>query len=169
MASLDRFQQYMEATGLDKEEESRKVSTLLYCLGVKGDNILTLTGARADERKEYTTIIAKLDEYYKARRNIIYEQARFNKRDQTRDKTAEQYISALYMLAETCQYGTLQNEMIRDQLVIGIRDTALSDKQQMGCNSDARESQGSCEAEGNMERKQTATKRHRQQGRPPSR
>ena len=38
---------------------------------------------------------------------------------------------ALYSLAVNCEYGVLQDEMIRDRLVVGIRDTALSKKLQL--------------------------------------
>ena len=38
---------------------------------------------------------------------------------------------ALYSLAENCEYGAMEEEMIRDRLVVGIRDTALSEKLQM--------------------------------------
>ena len=37
----------------------------------------------------------------------------------------EQYITVLHRLADTCGYGDLKNEMIRDRLVVGIRDTAI--------------------------------------------
>ena len=126
-----RFEQYLVATGLDKGEEARKVSILLYCLGVEGDDVLTSTGCTVDERKSYSTVMEKLDGHYKARRNVIFERARFNRRDQAKEETAEQYISALYTLVETCQYGALKEEMIRDRLVIGVRDPTLSDKLQM--------------------------------------
>jgi len=36
-----RFQQYLTATGLDKENDAQNVSTLLYCLGEESDNVLT--------------------------------------------------------------------------------------------------------------------------------
>ena len=37
----------------------------------------------------------------------------------------------LYNLAENCDYGAMKTEMIRDRLVVGIRDHALSEKMQM--------------------------------------
>ena len=43
----------------------------------------------------------------------------------------EQYITTLYQLIETCKYGTLKDELLRDRCVVGIRDTALSEKLQM--------------------------------------
>ena len=39
----------------------------------------------------------------------------------------EQYITALYSPVETCNYGMLK-EMLRDRLVVGIADSALSER-----------------------------------------
>ena len=56
----------------------------------------------------------------------------FNRRDQLDGETAEEYIIALYALVKTCDYKAGQvDEMLRDRLVVGIRDKALSDKLQM--------------------------------------
>ena len=43
----------------------------------------------------------------------------------------EQYITALYSLVETCNYGTLKEEMLRDRLVVGIADAGLSERLQL--------------------------------------
>ena len=65
--------------------------------------------------------------FFKVRRNIIFERALFNRRQQAEGETAEQYIVALYNLASNCNYGDLQDEMIRDRLVVGIRNNSLSE------------------------------------------
>ena len=57
-----------------------------------------------------------------------------NKRVQEPGESAESFISAVYKLSENCQYGTLQEEMIRDRLVVGIRHNGLSEKLQMDSN-----------------------------------
>ena len=38
---------------------------------------------------------------------------------------------ALYTLAANCNYGALEGEMIRDRLVVGIRDSSLSERLQL--------------------------------------
>ena len=40
----------------------------------------------------------------------------------------------LYNLAEHCDYGNLKSEMIRDRLVVGIQDDALSQRLQLDPN-----------------------------------
>ena len=123
-----RFEQFASASGLDKDEEARRVSTLLYCLGEEADDVLSSTSITSEDQKKYDKVIGKLDEYFQVRKNVIYERARFNKRDQLNGETAEEYITALYSLVKTCEYKEMQDEMLRDRLVVGIRDKAMSEK-----------------------------------------
>ena len=71
-----RFQQYLTATGLDKENDAQKVSTLSYCLGEESDDVLTST---EHERENDEAVIEKFDTFFKGRR---HERARSNRRDQ---------------------------------------------------------------------------------------
>jgi len=104
---------------------------LLYCIGEEGESILASTNATDEERKSYTAVVDKFDAFFKVRRNVIYERARFNHRSQQQDETAEQYIMELYRVADHCDYGALRDEMICDRLVVGIRDMALSQQLQL--------------------------------------
>ena len=84
-----------------------------------------------EERKSYKKVVEKLDEYFHVRHNVIFERARFDRRDQLEGESGDQYITELYYLAERCSYGQLTSEMIRDRLVVGIRDLALSERLQL--------------------------------------
>ena len=46
-------------------------------------------------------------------------------------ESVEQFITSLYTLAENCDYGDLKDQMIRDRIVVGIRDQAQSERLQM--------------------------------------
>jgi len=120
-----RFQQYLTATGLDKED-ARKVSTLLYCLEEESDDVLTSANTSEHEQENDVAVIEKFDTFFKGRRN---ERARNNRRDQMEGES-EKSITCLYGVVETCEYGTLKEEMLRDRLVVGIRDLAMSQKLQ---------------------------------------
>jgi len=93
-----RFEQFLSASGLDKEDEARQVSTLLYCLGEEAEGVLASTNISEEARKKYKDVMEKLDEHFRVRRNVIYERARFNRRDQKEGETAEEYVTALYEL-----------------------------------------------------------------------
>ena len=42
----------------------------------------------------------------------------------------EQFITSLYNVVETCDFGGLKNKMICDTIVVGIHDQALSERLQ---------------------------------------
>ena len=52
-------------------------------------------------------------------------------RKQEDGDSVDSFITALYELAEYCNYGALREEMIRDRLVVGIRDSKLSENLQL--------------------------------------
>ena len=125
-----RFEQFRIASGLSTEGGQKQVSTLLYCMGEDAEDTLLSTGITSDEKKRYQTVVDKFDAFFKVRRNVIFERAKFNRRVQEENETIEQFITSLYSLAETCDYGNLTEEMIRDRIVVGIRDHALSERLQ---------------------------------------
>ena len=40
-------------------------------------------------------------------------------------------MTALYRLGEHCKYGSLQTEMVKDRIVVGLRDRNLSERLQL--------------------------------------
>ena len=108
------------------EEETREVSTLMYCLGEDAEGVLASTNIGDDDRKKYREVMSNFDEYFRVCRNIIYERPKFNMREQREGETADEYTTALYELIETCEYGMLKEEILCDRLVVGIQDKRMS-------------------------------------------
>ncbi|KAL5499382.1 hypothetical protein EMCRGX_G010781 [Ephydatia muelleri] len=65
------------------------------------------------------------------KRNVIYERAKFNLRKQEDGEPVDDFVTTLYSLAQYCNFGDLHDEMIRDRLVVGLRDANLSEKLQL--------------------------------------
>ena len=126
-----RFEQFRLASDLADENDDRQVSTLLYCMGEAAEDILASTNiAEADWRK-YGAVIKQYDDFFHVQKNIIFERARFNRYCQAVSESVEQFITSLYTLVESCNYGDLKDQMIRDRIVVGIRDQAQSERLQM--------------------------------------
>ena len=125
------FKQFRATTGLDGESQGKQINTLLYCLGERAEEVLLSTGITEEQRQHYNAVMENLDNHFKVRRNIIFERARFNKRSQLEGETAEQFIMELQSLVEHCEYGDLRDDMVRDRLVVGIRDGTLSERLQL--------------------------------------
>ena len=126
-----RFEQFRTASGLSAASAAQQVNTLLYCLGEEADDVLSSTNITDAERLVYDTVLQKFDDFFEVRRNVIFERARFNRRNQLDGESSEKYITELYSLIDGCNYGDLKEEMLRDRLVVGIKDQELSEKLQL--------------------------------------
>ena len=62
------------------------------------------------------------------RRPYDYEAYDFFSRSQHAGETVEAYITAPYKLSSTCNFGTMTERLIKDILVIGIRDDTAREK-----------------------------------------
>ena len=103
---------------------------MLYCLGEEAEDILASTNVSDDQRKQYEAVLLKFDSFFRVRKNVIIERAKFNRRSQLPNEPAEQVIASLYNIAADCNFGDLKNELIRDRIVVGIRNQALSEQLQ---------------------------------------
>ena len=59
-----QFEHFLSASGLDKEDKARQVSTVLYCLGEEAHDVLTLTSITAENRKKYSKVLEKFKEHF---------------------------------------------------------------------------------------------------------
>ena len=100
-------------------------------MGDEADDVLRSFAMTDADSKKYQKVKERFDAYFVKRKNIIFERARFNQRKQEEGESIETFIASLHKLAEHCNYGAMLNEMIRDRLVVGLRDAALSRKLQL--------------------------------------
>ena len=103
-------------------------------MGDEADDILSSLGLFDDDKKSYDTVKAKLEGHFVKRKNVIYERARFNLRRQEEGESVDSFVTSLHCLAEHCGYKGLKSKMIRDRIVVGLRDANLSMKLQMAAD-----------------------------------
>lgn len=131
MKWIKRFERFHIASGLEEEDEENQVNALIYSMGEEAEDILLSLHLTPAEAKEYETVKNKLDGHFIARRNVIIKRARFNMTQQEVGESVDSFYTALHCLAEHCGYGALHNEMVRDRLVVGLRDKKLSEQLQL--------------------------------------
>ena len=47
------------------------------------------------------------------------------------NESLDNFITDLFTLAQHCNYGTLHDEMVRDRIVVGLKNKTLSEKLQL--------------------------------------
>ena len=114
-------------TELNKKPVNIQIATLKYCMGNEADEILKTFNFTDEESSSFDTILARFDEYFKPKKNIIRLRRIFNRRLQEEGEDIEIYIRSLYSIADDCSF-TEKKERIRDQFVAGIRDEELAEK-----------------------------------------
>jgi hypothetical protein len=100
-------------------------------MGDEADDIMAGFGLTEEDRKKYNIVKQKFEDHFVVRRNTIFERAKFNRRVQGANESVDSFITALYGLSEYCEFDALRDEMIRDRIVVGIKDENLSFKMQV--------------------------------------
>jgi len=126
-----RFERFRVISGMDEKDQKQQVDSLLYCMGDEAEDILTTFTLTTEQLQKYDEVRKCFDSYFVVRKNVIYERAKFNSRVQRDREPVEAFVTALHVLAQTCEFGALREELIRDRIVVGILDGELSEEMQM--------------------------------------
>ncbi|GBN97820.1 hypothetical protein AVEN_212559-1 [Araneus ventricosus] len=126
-----RFERYRIASGLSTKTGNEQVNSLLYIMGEQAEDIFSSFGLSETEQDDFDIVLKKFNDHFVVKKNTIFERAQFNKRVQLDGESVNAFITVLYTLSEHCEYGVLHDELIRDRIVVGIRDKNLSEKLQL--------------------------------------
>ena len=114
---------------LNEQTNEYRVAAFITCIGPKALAIHNgLPFQSEDEKKNLAKILELWESYCLGKTNIIYERYRFNNRNQEAGESIDTYPSNLRCLSDTCNFGALKDEMIRDRIVCGVRDGSLRKK-----------------------------------------
>ncbi|UYV78416.1 hypothetical protein LAZ67_16001287 [Cordylochernes scorpioides] len=127
-----RFERYLVVIGMKKKEEADKIDLFMYLMGDRADDIFrTFKFEKEEEATKIDSVLKAFDSHFCVRKNIIYERAKFNSRIQEDREPVDEFITSLYKLADSCEFEGLHEQLIRDRIVVGVRDKALSERMQL--------------------------------------
>ena len=128
---IRRFENYRTASKLDLEDEKRQVSSLLYAMEEKVDDIIDSFRLSDDDRNLYATVRGRFEKYFVKKRKIVFNQVKFFQRRQEEGEPVASLVDDVYALAKYCNSGALHDELIRGLLVAGICNERLLERLQM--------------------------------------
>ena len=115
-------------TKLAEETGAMQVASLKYCMGPKAEDIMATFSLSAEDEQNFETVLGKFDEYFQPRKNILRLRKQFSKRFQAAGESVEVYSRALHVIAADCEFGASKEERIRDQFIVGVASSELSEK-----------------------------------------
>ena len=103
----------------------------MHCAGQDVQEIfVTLSDPRPAPEEEplYAKAMRLIDAHFLPQVNIPFERNQFRQAKQEESETSDQFVNRLFQLSENCDFGTSQEEQIRDQLIDKCRSHDLRKK-----------------------------------------
>ena len=113
------WENYAAATDIGKKAANVQVGTLLSVIGKECLQIYKNLPMSAEERTDTQKILERLTHYFEPPQNIIYQRYMFNSCTQEQGEKFDAYLMKLRHLIKTCEYGALEDELLRDRMVTG--------------------------------------------------
>src|ERR1051325_6486074 len=120
---------YETATKLDREEDPVRTATLLSCIGLEAFELFqSLDFANEADRTNIAAVLERFERHCVGETNETFERYVFRRRAQEENEPIETFVSVLRTLVRSCNFGELEDSLMRDQIVMGISDDATRRK-----------------------------------------
>lgn len=117
---ISRLNQYFKANAVT---EDLKTAILITAVGDETFELMVdLCSPKKPEDYKYDNLVQVVKDHLQPTPSEIAERYIFRQRKQNEGESFSTYVAALKKLAKSCNYGTILEEQLRDQLVFGLRN-----------------------------------------------
>lgn len=107
-------------------DSHKKANILLSVCGPKTYEVVrSLVSPSLPSSKSYDELVALIGSHYNPKPSVIVQRFKFNTRVQLENESLSTFVAELKKLTEFCDYGPVRDDMIRDRLVVGVRDVQI--------------------------------------------
>eukprot|EP00057_Strongylocentrotus_purpuratus_P020155 XP_011674629.1 PREDICTED: uncharacterized protein LOC105443305 [Strongylocentrotus purpuratus] len=125
---LRAYEFYEGATELSAKTEPVRYATFLHVAGPMAQQITETLTFTETESGKVSALKTKLAAYCQPKRNLSVIRYLFNSRNQKKGESFSSYITDLKALVKDCEFGELENDLLKDRIVCGIQDQTLREK-----------------------------------------
>ena len=119
---------YLTAVMGTKSERER-CAAVLYIIGEEGREIFyTSFTFQEGEEDRLEPLLAKFKNYCNPKKNLTVTRNIFHTRHQRSGESVDQYVTDLKALARNCEFRDLEEDLIKDQLVLGINSERVKER-----------------------------------------
>ena len=122
------FDVYAMATELYKKPEPVQCATFLHMAGPAAQRVYATLTFADDEKDKLQVLKTKFKQYCEPKRNLSVLRYMFNSRSQKVDEPFDTYLTTLKSLVRECEFGDIENSLLRDRIVCGVKDTKTREK-----------------------------------------
>lgn len=126
---LRQFRVFIKASGVHKEPIDVQASLLINLIGSEGYNIYsTFKFTKDEDRDNLDKLIELFNNYFGTKTNTTMVRFKFFTRNQEVGETIDEYVTALRLMSQRCEFEQLEEGLLRDRITCGIRDGAVRDR-----------------------------------------
>ena len=119
-----RFEIYLNATrGADKDNQT-KTLLLLHIMGEEAQEVYDTFKFDTEDGQStamvFDKVINMFDKYCTPKKNLTLERFHFMKAVQNNGESVDQFVIRLKTLSKSCEFGELEESLVKDRLVVGI-------------------------------------------------
>ena len=121
----NQWQNYVGLIAADLSEaiSEKRTAVFLTYIGTDAYDVYRAMHFESEEdRKNIDNIIAGFEAFCVEAVNVTYERYKFNKRTQDVGERFDVYLSELRRLVKSCNFAAMEESMLRDLIVVSIRD-----------------------------------------------
>lgn len=116
---------YEISSMLADHPKRQRTATLLTCFSQSALKVYNGLQLSEDEKFDIDIVLQKMEQACIGSVNETYERYIFHTKLQGTSETIDDFYASLRELSKTCSFGTLTDTLIRDQLVVGVRDNTI--------------------------------------------
>ena len=113
---------YEVATNLIAQSAKKRAAVSLACVGTEAYEVFqTMDFEKEEDRADIdkVMVIEAFEAYCVGEVNVTFERYVFNNRTQNVGEAFEENLSDLRRLSKSCDYGTVEESILRDRTVVG--------------------------------------------------
>ena len=125
----DQFSDYELAADLTDASQQKRAAVFLTCIGNEAyDAYRAMEFEDGASRKKLDPIIAAFERFCVGAVNVTFERYEFNRRVQETGERFDIFLGDVRRLARSCDFAGVEESLIRDRIVVGIRDDSTRHK-----------------------------------------
>lgn len=122
------FEIYLKASDKSGKEDEIKIAILLNIIGEECVEVYNTFALSDTERRSFQSVLKAFEDHCSPKKNIVFERFKFYSRLQQEAEGFDQFLTDVKKLSQSCEFGTLCDEMVRDRIVLGIYDKAIQER-----------------------------------------
>src|SRR6218665_2317745 len=124
----DQWENYERAADLTDASAEKRAAVILTCLGGEAYDTYRSLALPAEDKKDIAKLTEAFETFCIGSVNVTYQRYLFYQRVQEANERFDTFLGEVRRMAKSCQFESMEESMIRDRVVVFVKDDATRHK-----------------------------------------